>query len=209
MGKIVTRRDFLKDSAAAAAGLALGGNALAQGTYKDGLTGNDIKKYGPNPDLRLAVFDFDYQGPAHSDYNNRSRELGYKLKNKLGEYGVPLIDAGAVIGELEFRGIDFERFLQYPGIVAHLDPKSEIIRDTDVIIGMATDYDEYDLVNTVNFPNMRLDEIHVNYVDLETGKVKATLKETGFFERAMEDQMIDSLAKGIAVFYQRFRDIGF
>lgn len=193
MGEM-SRRDFNKALASgfvgAGAGLALGGEALAE-------------KSRPNPNYRLTVLDFGYEGPTVAEYNNRPRAIREMFANKLELHDVPLRDPGTVIGELEFRGIDYERFLEYPGIVASFDPKSNFLRDTDAVIGMCTDYDMRD---KNYFGESTPDSIIVRLVDLESGNVIKTLERRGDFERGSMDKMMNYLAENIADEFRRIRD---
>ncbi len=191
MGEM-TRRDFLRASKdgviGAGAGLALGGEALAEEPYS--------KTLRPNRNYKLAVFNFDFQGPKYSDYeNDQSRAIAFELKDNLQKRGVSLIDAGAVIGELELRGIDSERFREYPGIIAHLDPKSNFIRDTDIVTGVYT---------SLHGP----DRIDANYIDLETGEIITTPNARGELI-GNRDRMIDDIAIDIAAVYKSIKKHGF
>lgn len=196
-----SRRDFNKALAsgfvgagAAGVSMALGGNALAE-------------EPTPNSNYRLAVLDFGYEGPPVSDYSNRPRAIREKLMNWLGAYGVPLRDPGTILAELELRGINYERFMQYPGILSSFDPKSNFIKDTDVIIGMCTDYERItDTMHPKHGRQQSLDTISVRYVDLERGDIITTLEEEGLFENNSMDRMLNHLAEGIAYEFKRIRD---
>ena len=202
MGNKISRRGFSKVLAGGILGFAMSPEAaLPEGKYKDGIKEKPYKGLEKNdpvtPPSQLAVLDIGYQGPAFSDYHNQPLMLRYLLEEKLDDLGIPLIDSGVVLDELDRRGISFERFLQRPGEMARLDPISSVIRNTDVIIGMCNDFDDYYRRN--DHPNnLRSDVIRVKYIDLETGRVLKTFKDRGKFEIGQEEKMMKYIAEDIS-----------